>query len=109
MEFHRAHGGEASIMVTKWMSHQSMVLWLWKNPRGKVERFVEKPKAFVGNNINAGIYLLNQSVVDRIEPKPTSIEKEVFPKNSGREQALRNGASRFLDGHWTANGLYCVP
>ena len=26
---------------------------------GKVERFVEKPKKFVGDNINAGIYCLN--------------------------------------------------
>jgi mannose-1-phosphate guanylyltransferase len=46
----------------------------------KVERFVEKPKVFVGNKINAGIYLLNPSVLDRIELKPTSIEKEVFPR-----------------------------
>ena len=47
---------------------------------GKVEKFVEKPKNFVGNKINAGIYLLNPSVLDRIELKPTSIEKEVFPE-----------------------------
>lgn len=47
---------------------------------GQVEKFVEKPKIFVGNKINAGIYLLNPSVLDRIELKPTSIEKEVFPK-----------------------------
>lgn len=47
---------------------------------GMVEKFVEKPKIFVGNKINAGIYLLNPSVLDRIELKPTSIEKEVFPR-----------------------------
>lgn len=46
---------------------------------GRVERFVEKPKVFVGNKINAGIYLLNPSVLDRIQLRPTSIEKEVFP------------------------------
>lgn len=46
---------------------------------GQVERFVEKPKLFVGNKINAGIYLLNPSVIDRIELRPSSIEKEVFP------------------------------
>ena len=28
---------------------------------GKVERFVEKPKIFVGNKINVGIYLLSIS------------------------------------------------
>lgn len=47
---------------------------------GKVEKFVEKPKIFVGNKINAGIYLLNPSILHRIELKPTLIEKEVFPE-----------------------------
>ncbi|TYG73144.1 hypothetical protein ES288_D04G077000v1 [Gossypium darwinii] len=47
---------------------------------GKVDKFVEKPKLFVGNKINAGIYLLNPSVLDRIELRPTSIEKAIFPK-----------------------------
>lgn len=46
---------------------------------GKVDRFVEKPKTFVGNKINGGIYVLSPSVLDRIEMRPTSIEKEVFP------------------------------
>ena len=46
---------------------------------GKVERFVEKPKKFVGDAINAGIYCLDPCVLDRIENRPTSIEKETFP------------------------------
>ncbi|VEL40050.1 unnamed protein product [Protopolystoma xenopodis] len=33
---------------------------------GRVDRFVEKPQEFVGNKINAGIYLLNTCVIDRI-------------------------------------------
>ena len=33
----------------------------------------------MGDKINAGIYCLNPSVLDRIQPRPTSIEKEVFP------------------------------
>jgi mannose-1-phosphate guanylyltransferase len=48
--------------------------------QGLVDRFVEKPKTFVGDKINAGIYVLSPCVLDRIELKPTSIEKEVFPK-----------------------------
>jgi NDP-sugar pyrophosphorylase family protein len=47
--------------------------------QGKVERFVEKPKTFVGDKINAGIYCLSPSVLTRIEDRPTSIEKETFP------------------------------
>jgi mannose-1-phosphate guanylyltransferase len=63
---------------------------------GKVERFVEKPKAFVGNKINAGIYLLNPSVVDRIELRPTSIEKEVFPKIAAEKKLY----AMALPGFW---------
>jgi mannose-1-phosphate guanylyltransferase len=32
-----------------------------------IDRFVEKPKDFVGNRINAGIYIFNPSVLNRIE------------------------------------------
>ena len=34
---------------------------------------------FVGDKINAGIYVLSPAVLNRIELRPTSIEKEVFP------------------------------
>ena len=44
-----------------------------------VERFVEKPQVFVGNRINAGLYLFKSSILDRIQLKPTSIEQEIFP------------------------------
>lgn len=44
-----------------------------------IDRFVEKPVEFVGNRINAGIYIFSPKVLDRIELKPTSIEKETFP------------------------------
>ena len=47
--------------------------------KGQIERFVEKPKVYVGNRINAGIYIFNPEILDRIQPKPTSIEKEIFP------------------------------
>ena len=33
----------------------------------------------MGDKINAGIYCLNPSVLDRIDLRPTSIEKETFP------------------------------
>lgn len=63
---------------------------------GKVERFVEKPKVFVGNKINAGIYLLNPSVLDLIELRPTSIEKEVFPKIASDQNLF----AMVLPGFW---------
>ncbi|KAK1364907.1 Mannose-1-phosphate guanylyltransferase [Heracleum sosnowskyi] len=80
IEFHKSHGGEASIMVTKVDEPSKYGVVMMEESTGKVDRFVEKPKLYVGNKINAGIYLLNPSTLNRIELRPTSIEKEVFPK-----------------------------
>lgn len=63
---------------------------------GLVQRFVEKPLNFVGNKINAGIYLLKPSVLDRIELRPTSIEKEVFPKIAAEKMLF----AMVLPGFW---------
>ncbi|CAG8736507.1 10391_t:CDS:2, partial [Racocetra fulgida] len=56
----------------------------------------EKPVEFVSNKINAGIYILNPSILDRIELKPTSIEKEVFPHVAADSQLH----SFDLEGFW---------
>ncbi|ERN08044.1 mannose-1-phosphate guanylyltransferase 1 [Amborella trichopoda] len=80
LDFHKAHGKEASIMVTKVDEPSKYGVVVMNEKTGQVERFVEKPKIFVGNKINAGIYLLNPSVLDRIPLKPTSIEKQIFPQ-----------------------------
>ncbi len=63
---------------------------------GKVERFVEKPKVFVGDKINAGIYLLSPKILNRIELRPTSIEKEVFPVVAGEGKLF----AMVLPGYW---------
>ena len=49
------------------------------NHHSRIDRFVEKPVEFVGNRINAGLYIFNPSILDRIELRPTSIEQETFP------------------------------
>lgn len=63
---------------------------------GQIERFVEKPREYVGNKINAGIYIFNRDVLDRIQLRPTSIEKEVFPQMA----AEGNLYSMVLPGYW---------
>lgn len=51
---------------------------------------------FVGDKINAGIYILSPKVLERIELQPTSIEKETFPLIS-----LDHGLFAFtLPGYW---------
>lgn len=61
-----------------------------------IDRFVEKPKEFVGNRINAGIYIFNPSVLKRIQPVPTSMEKEIFPALAAERQLHAYD----LDGFW---------
>ncbi|GJN21265.1 hypothetical protein PR202_gb08728 [Eleusine coracana subsp. coracana] len=80
IRFHKSHDGEATIMVTKVDEPSKYGVVIMKEGTGRVERFVEKPKTFVGDKINAGIYLLDPSVLDRVQLKPTSLEKEVFPQ-----------------------------
>lgn len=96
IKFHKSHGGEATIMVTKVDEPSKYGVVVMEEETGKVERFVEKPKVFVGNKINAGIYLLKPSVLDLIELRPTSIEKEVFPKIA----ANQNLYAMVLPGFW---------
>jgi len=95
LAFHKAHGGEGTILVTK-VEEPSKYGVVVSDTTGKIERFVEKPKIFVGNKINAGIYVFSPQILDRIEVKPTSIEKEIFPKmaEEGKLYCMT------LDGFW---------
>jgi mannose-1-phosphate guanylyltransferase len=78
--FHKAHGGEGTIIVTKVEEPSKYGVVVHKSGHSSaIDRFVEKPIEFVGNRINAGIYMFNPSVLKRIELRPTSIEKETFP------------------------------
>jgi mannose-1-phosphate guanylyltransferase len=79
-KFHNSHGGEGTIVVTKVEEPSKYGVVVHEaGHTSKIERFVEKPIEFVGNRINAGIYILNPSVLKRIELRPTSIEQETFP------------------------------
>lgn len=90
LAFHKAHGAEGTIMVTK-VEEPSKYGVVVSREDGRIIQFVEKPQVFVGNRINAGIYIFNPSILERIEAKPTSIEKEIFPKMAEKGQ------------------LYCMP
>eukprot|EP00039_Didymoeca_costata_P018700 m.334595 g.334595 ORF g.334595 m.334595 type:complete len:360 (-) comp17394_c0_seq1:144-1223(-) len=79
IEFHKNHGKEGTILVTR-VSEPSKYGVVKYKEDGQIERFVEKPQVFVGNRINAGLYLFNSSILSRIELRPTSIENEIFPK-----------------------------
>lgn len=78
LDFHKARNAEATILVTK-VEDPTKYGVVVMDEYGQVQRFVEKPKEFVGDKINAGIYVCSSSVLNRIELRPTSIEREVFP------------------------------
>ncbi|MGH9246395.1 MAG: sugar phosphate nucleotidyltransferase [Acidimicrobiales bacterium] len=81
IRFHDAHGGEATIALHEVddPSHFGVVV---TDSDGRVDAFVEKPPPgeAPSNLINAGIYVLEPSVVKRIPPgRAVSIERETFP------------------------------
>ena len=78
LAFHRSHGREGTILVTK-VDEPSKYGVVVHDEAGRIRHFVEKPQTFVGNHINAGMYCFSPRVLDRIELRPMSIEKEVFP------------------------------
>ncbi|KAL3289548.1 hypothetical protein HHI36_022965 [Cryptolaemus montrouzieri] len=77
-KFHETKGKEGTIVVTKVEEPSKYGVVVYDENRC-VESFVEKPQEFISNKINAGLYILNPSVLQRIQLRPTSIEKEVFP------------------------------
>jgi mannose-1-phosphate guanylyltransferase len=85
LAYHKNHGKEGTIMVTKVEEPSKYGVVVLKDG-GQIEKFVEKPKTYVGNKINAGIYIFNSSILNRIELRPTSIEKEVFPDMAAQGQ-----------------------
>jgi len=93
--FHRSHGAEGTLMVTQ-VEEPSKYGVVVSDETGKIERFVEKPQEYVGNKINAGIYIFNPSILRRIKPVPTSIEKEIFPVMAAENQLF----CMTLEGFW---------
>ncbi|OMH82873.1 Mannose-1-phosphate guanyltransferase [Zancudomyces culisetae] len=96
VEFHKAHGGEGTILATKVEEPSKYGVIVTKPNSTMIDRFVEKPVEFVGNRINAGIYIFNPAILDRIEVKPTSIEQEVFPAMARDNQLHKLD----LEGFW---------
>lgn len=80
MAFHKQHGRKGTIAVTKVDEPSKYGVVVFDEQSGCIQRFVEKPQEFVGNKINAGIYILDPSMLDMIPLAPCSIEKEIFPK-----------------------------
>lgn len=79
VRFHKHHGKEGTIVVTKVEEPSKYGVVIYEAEIGRIHRFVEKPRVFVSNKINAGMYIFSPTILNRIQLRPTSIEKEIFP------------------------------
>ena len=81
IDFHRVHGAEATIALTP-MEDPSAFGVVPTDDEGRVLAFIEKPPRDEAptNLINAGTYIFEPSVLDRIPPDiRVSVERETFP------------------------------
>ncbi|OQR85459.1 mannose-1-phosphate guanyltransferase beta [Achlya hypogyna] len=99
LDFHKSHGAEGTLLLTQ-VDEPSNYGVVLTDEDGRVDRFIEKPREFVGNVINAGIYIFERDVLDRIQLRPTSMETEIFPQMA----AEGNLYSMPLPGYWTDVG-----
>jgi mannose-1-phosphate guanylyltransferase len=80
--FHRERGAEATILLEP-VEDPSRYGLVRVAEDGRVREFLEKPRPeeIDTNLINAGVYVLEPSVLDLIEPgRAVSIEREIFPQ-----------------------------
>lgn len=80
VEFHRSRGAAATIALTR-VEDPSAFGVVAVDDQGRVAAFVEKPAPGTAPSdlINAGTYVLEPSVLDRIPEGRSSIERQVFP------------------------------
>jgi mannose-1-phosphate guanylyltransferase len=67
LKYHQGHGREGTIVVTEVEDPSKYGVVVYDSESGQIEKFVEKPKTFVSNKINAGLYIFNSGILDRIE------------------------------------------
>jgi NDP-sugar pyrophosphorylase family protein len=100
--FHHEWSAEGTIALTR-VDDPSAYGLVPTAPDGRVLRFVEKPLAeeSVTGEINAGTYVLEASVLDRIPAgQAVSIEREIFPPMADKGSLYAAG----FDTYWIDTG-----
>jgi len=99
LDFHREKKAVATIALTK-VEDPSQYGVAAINEKGRIQRFQEKPKreeAF-SNLVNAGIYVLERSVIEFIpEGRMFDFSKDLFPKMLAKRLPIYG---KVLDGIW---------
>lgn len=61
------HFYDTSLQVTKVEEPSKYGVVVYDESSGQIHRFMEKPKVFVSNKINAGMYIFNTDILKRIQ------------------------------------------
>src|SRR4051794_6457776 len=99
LTLHEKRGARATIALTP-VEDPSAYGLVRTLPGGEVTGFVEKPAPdqIDTHNISAGIYVLERSVLELLEPdQPASIERDVFPRLVGAGLYAYVGEGYWLD------------
>ena len=102
VDFHRERGAEGTIGLPR-STTRAASAWCPTDADGKVTAFIEKPPRDEAptNLINAGIYILEPSVLGRIAPDVrVSIERETFPAMVADGTLYARGS----DAYWLDTG-----
>lgn len=101
VDFHEGKGGVGTISLWEVENPEAFGI-VQLNENDKITMFKEKPRGdeIVSNKVNAGIYVLNESVLDDIpEESVVSLEREVFP-----HQVERGMYGYGFEGYWVDCG-----
>lgn len=77
--FHRESGGIASIAAFR-TKNEKRYGTIHARPDGRVSGFAEKADADPDGLVNAGVYLFHRRILDCIPKRPSSLERDIFPK-----------------------------
>uniref|UniRef100_A0A915EM91 Nucleotidyl transferase domain-containing protein n=1 Tax=Ditylenchus dipsaci TaxID=166011 RepID=A0A915EM91_9BILA len=75
MAYHKLHGKQGTIAVTKVEEPSKYGVVVYDEEQGLIHEFVEKPQEYVGNKINAGMYILNPLFSTLFHKVPAPLRK----------------------------------
>lgn len=80
LTFHLSHTGQITILTHPVEDPSRYGVIVTEENSSKVKKFIEKPQTFVGDQINAGIYVFSESALENMPSGSFSLEREFFPK-----------------------------
>lgn len=80
MGYHLSHKKETTMLTTNVEDPSRYGIVVTHEDSKIVNKFIEKPKESKISRINAGIYIFNESILNRIDLKECSLEREIFPQ-----------------------------